>query len=280
MKRIPVAGLLVTAMACALAQQKFGADGIAEYRKMLEDGNPSDLFEARGEELWKKNRGPKNASLEQCDLGKGPGVVKGAFVELPRYFADTKKVQDLESRLLTCRNTGPRRRDAKTPFGFGEQVSIKAWSPMSRRVQQSLNRRAPRRTEDVRAQRKPPYDFSCASCHGEAGKDPMQELPVDFRSRRRRRLRRVACTLEQRRDGHAASPERCYRQQRFLPGYGPMTIALGVCMGVNAKAQSTACHQALTLRPHPRPAALFISSYSTACATPVTLPDYAPRWPR
>jgi sulfur-oxidizing protein SoxA len=29
-------------------------------------------------------------------------VVKGAFVELPRYFADTGKVQDLESRLLTC----------------------------------------------------------------------------------------------------------------------------------------------------------------------------------
>jgi len=68
MKRIPVAGLLVTAMACALAQQKFGADGIAEYRKMLEDGNPSDLFEARGEELWKKKRGPKNASFEQRDL--------------------------------------------------------------------------------------------------------------------------------------------------------------------------------------------------------------------
>jgi sulfur-oxidizing protein SoxA len=32
-------------------------------------------------------------------------VLKGAFVELPRYFADTKKVQDLESRLLTCMET-------------------------------------------------------------------------------------------------------------------------------------------------------------------------------
>jgi sulfur-oxidizing protein SoxA len=56
----------------------------------------------KGEELWKQKRGPRKASLEQCDLGKGPGVVKGAFVELPRYFADTGKVQDLESRLLTC----------------------------------------------------------------------------------------------------------------------------------------------------------------------------------
>ena len=89
----------------ALAQQKSAADGIAEYRKMLEDGNPAELFEAKGEGLWKTRRGPKNATLEQCDLGKGPGKVKGAFVELPRYFADTGRVQDLESRLLTCMET-------------------------------------------------------------------------------------------------------------------------------------------------------------------------------
>jgi sulfur-oxidizing protein SoxA len=60
--------------------QKSSADAIAEYRKMLEDGNPADLFEAKGEALWKQKRGPRNASLEQCDLGKGAGVVKGAFV--------------------------------------------------------------------------------------------------------------------------------------------------------------------------------------------------------
>ena len=67
-----LAGTLVQA-------QKNTADGIAEYRKMLEDGNPADLFEAKGEALWKQKRGPKNATLEACDLGKGAGVVKGAF---------------------------------------------------------------------------------------------------------------------------------------------------------------------------------------------------------
>src|SRR4030095_9354027 len=95
------AGLGVLAATPAPAQ-KSSADAIAEYRKMLEDGNPADLFEAKGEALWKQKRGPKNASLEPCDLGKGPGVVKGAFVELPRHFADSGKVQDLESRLVTC----------------------------------------------------------------------------------------------------------------------------------------------------------------------------------
>ena len=87
------------------AQGVDASKGIEEYRAMLQDGNPAELFEVKGEQLWKQKRGPKNASLEQCDLGKGPGVVKGAFVELPRYFKDTGRVQDLESRLLTCMET-------------------------------------------------------------------------------------------------------------------------------------------------------------------------------
>ena len=85
--------------------QKTSVQSIEEYRAMLQDGNPADLFEAKGEGLWKQKRGPKNTSLEQCDLGKGPGVYKGVFLELPRYFSDTNKVQDLESRLLTCMET-------------------------------------------------------------------------------------------------------------------------------------------------------------------------------
>src|SRR4051812_37352582 len=94
-----------TALATAQQAPKSASQAIDEYRAMLADGNPAELFEAKGEALWTQKRGPKNASLEQCDLGKGPGVVKGAFVELPRYFADTGKVQDLETRLVTCMET-------------------------------------------------------------------------------------------------------------------------------------------------------------------------------
>ncbi|NDF79466.1 MAG: sulfur oxidation c-type cytochrome SoxA, partial [Betaproteobacteria bacterium] len=106
--------------------QKTASQGIDEYRAMLQDGNPADLFEAKGEGLWTQKRGPKNASLEKCDLGKGPGVYKGVFVELPKYFADTGRVQDMESRLLTCMETlqGFNAAEiAKTPFGKGEQVN-------------------------------------------------------------------------------------------------------------------------------------------------------------
>ena len=77
-------GLAVVVLSLPVAAQKTTAEGIAEYRAMLADGNPAELYEAKGEGLWKQARGPKNASLEKCDLGKGPGVVKGAFVELPR----------------------------------------------------------------------------------------------------------------------------------------------------------------------------------------------------
>ena len=44
---------------------KTAAVGIAEYRKMLEDGNPAELFEAKGEDLWKTARGPAQATLQR-----------------------------------------------------------------------------------------------------------------------------------------------------------------------------------------------------------------------
>ena len=128
------ASILAAAAAMALSAmpalaQKTASQGIDEYRAMLQDGNPAELFEAKGEDLWKKARGPKNASLEKCDLGKGPGVVKGVFVELPKYFADTKRMQDLESRLVTCMETLQGFNAAeisKTAFGRGEMANVTA----------------------------------------------------------------------------------------------------------------------------------------------------------
>ena len=73
-----------------------------KFREIMEQDNPAELFEVKGEELWRARRGPKNASLEQCDLGLGPGVVKGAYVQLPRYFADVDRVMDAEARIVHC----------------------------------------------------------------------------------------------------------------------------------------------------------------------------------
>ena len=86
----------------AVAAQNNTLQEIERYRQMLQDGNPAELLVARGEDLWKEKRGPKKASLEQCDLGLGPGVVKGAYAQLPRYFQDTNSVLDFEGRLVHC----------------------------------------------------------------------------------------------------------------------------------------------------------------------------------
>ena len=237
-----------------LAQTKSAADGIAEYRKMLEDGNPADLFEAKGEALWKTKRGPKAQTLEKCDLGKGPGVVKGAFVELPRYFADTARVQDLESRLVTCMETlqGFNAADvAKTAFGSGEMANVTALATFVAASSRGLRFGLPQGHIEEKKSfeigkrafffRGGPMDFSCASCHSVDGQRiRLQDLPnltknpgdgVGFAAWPAYRVSNGQMWSMQLRLND------CFRQQRFpYPGFGSeVTIALGTYMGVNAK---------------------------------------------
>ena len=253
------AGLALAGLCtAAAAQTKSAADGIAEYRKMLEDGNPAELFEAKGEALWKQKRGPKNASLEACDLGQGPGVVKGAFVTLPRWFADTQKVQDLESRLLTCMGTLQGldvAEIAKTPFGRGEQANLEAlaaWIASESRGQRfALPQSHPeeRRFYELGKRaffyRAGPYDFACASCHGKEGQRiRLQDLPL-LTANPGDGIGFAAWPAYRVSSGELWSMQRrlndCYRQQRFpFPGYASdVTVALGVYMGVNAKGAAS-----------------------------------------
>lgn len=238
---------------CAQAQSS-SADAIAQYRAMLADGNPAELFEARGEDLWKQKRGPKNASLEQCDLGKGAGVVKGVFVELPRFFKDTNRVQDLESRLLSCMETlqgFDAKKIAATPFGRDEQKNLEglvAWiSAESRGLKFNLPQEHAAEKQMYAAGKKlfyfrgGPYDFACASCHSEEGKRiRLQDLPalnknpgdgVGFAAWPAYRVSSGELWGMQRRLND------CFRQQRFpYPGYASeVTVALATYMGVNSK---------------------------------------------
>ena len=236
----------------ALAQPTT-ADGIAQYRAMLQDGNPAELFEAKGEGLWKQKRGPKAASLEKCDLGKGPGVVKGVFVELPRHFADTQRVQDLESRLLTCMETlqGFNAAEiANTPFGRGEQNSVTALATWISAESKDMKFNLPQKHEQEKVmfevgkrlffQRGGSHDFSCASCHADDNKRiRLQDLPNLTKNPGAAQgfgawpAYRVSSGqmwgMQQRLND-------CYRQQRFpYPGFGSdATVALGVYLGVNS----------------------------------------------
>lgn len=253
MKLIAGVALCQLAVSGAWAQKSI-TDGIAEYRAMLQDGNPAELYEAKGEDLWKQLRGPKKASLQQCDLGKGPGVVKGAFVELPRYFADSQRVQDLESRLLSCMETlqgFSAAEIAKTPFGKGEQITVTALATWIASESRGMKFNLPQSHAQEKAvyevgkrlffMRSGPHDFGCSTCHNADGKRiRLQDLPN-------------LTTNQGAANGFGAWPayrvsngqmwsmqlrlNDCYRQQRFPePNFGSdATVALGMYLGVTAK---------------------------------------------
>src|SRR3981189_279016 len=204
--RCTLPGMLAVILPCLAPAQQDTQKEIERYRQMLQESNPAELYEARGEELWKTPRGPKKASLEQCDLGLGPGVVKGAYVRLPRYFADTDRVQDAESRLVTCMVTlqGFTTEEAKrNPFS-GTGVPMLTTDPFSGVSQRSVmtdlvawiasesrgmkiapsmshpkERLAYQAGEKLFYYRAGPYDFGCVTCHGEEGKRiRLQNLPT------------------------------------------------------------------------------------------------------
>jgi len=92
-----------TASAPAVEQKDAATLEFEKFRAEMEESNPAELFEMKGEEQWKGKRGPKNVSLaESCDLGQGIGKVEGAYVKMPRYFADADAVMDAERRIVWC----------------------------------------------------------------------------------------------------------------------------------------------------------------------------------
>jgi L-cysteine S-thiosulfotransferase len=189
--QIAASALMLTA--ATVLGQGSAVDEIAKYRAALQDGNPAELWEVRGEGIWKQARGPKKVSLERCDLGQGPGVVKGAYAQLPKYFADADRVMDLETRIVWCMVAlqGYTEADArKNPFGAGNdkksdmEALVAYVTSESRGVKMNVALAHAKEQEAFRLGEKMfffrggPHDFACATCHGEDGKRiRLQDLP-------------------------------------------------------------------------------------------------------
>jgi L-cysteine S-thiosulfotransferase len=226
---------------------------LEKYRQLLQDGNPGDLVSAKGEGMWAARRGPKNVSLEKCDLGQGAGVVKGAYAKMPRYFADTDTVMDFESRLVHC---------MVTLQGFDRAALIK--DPYSREGQSATDLEAltayvvdesrgmpaavpqthPKEVESFKRGEKifyfrgGPYDFSCASCHAvDNQRIRLQDLP---NLNNKAQAQKAFATWPAYRVSQGALRTMqwrvydCFRQQRFpeLKYVSPASVDLITYLGV------------------------------------------------
>ena len=160
-------------------------DPLALGRQMLAEDNPGVLWIERGKTLFHQARGPRNVSLERCDFGAGSGKLEGAATRLPRYFPDTDRVQDLESRLLTCmvELQGLKREDlvgtAISPAASnGSDVEALAIYITSRSNGMKMNVSLTHQKEHdmykageyLFYRRSGQTDFACVQCHGEAKK--------------------------------------------------------------------------------------------------------------
>jgi sulfur-oxidizing protein SoxA len=188
-------GAVIALPSAAQSSSQSGQDAVKEiekYRQALGDGNPAELWEARGEDLWKQKRGPNKVSLEQCDLGLGAGKVKGAYAALPKYFADTDKVEDLESRLVTCMvmlQGFTYVQAKKNPFGGPDVKSdiealVAYITSESRGIKMNVAGTHPKEQEAYEIGRRMffhrggPHDFGCVTCHGaDNTRIRLQDLP-------------------------------------------------------------------------------------------------------
>jgi len=196
-----VGGLCVAMTPAAVLAQSDEVDHakadaeFAKFRAEMEDSNPAELNEMKGEELWKAKRGPKNVSLaESCDMGLGVGKLDGAYVRMPRYFKDADAVMDAERRIVWCmveKQGFDFEKIAKKPFQGGNDHSAPDITNLvmyvaghSRDKKFAVNLKDPKVREmyeigkEVANYRAGPYDFSCNTCHGSDGKRiRMQNLP-------------------------------------------------------------------------------------------------------
>jgi sulfur-oxidizing protein SoxA len=229
---------LSSAFAAAGAYAQTTEQEIQKYREQVGEENPAELWEMRGEALWKEARGAKHVSLERCDIGLGPGVVKGAYTVLPKYFPDTGRVQDLESRLVTCMDKLqgiPPEESKKNHFGNGPKRSVMEAlvayiTSQSRGMPMNVSLSRPEEKEAYEIGKKMffyragPYDFACATCHSHDNlRIRLQDLPNLTQAADAKRAYTTwpgyrVSQGEVRTMQHRLND--CYRQQRFPePGY-------------------------------------------------------------
>jgi L-cysteine S-thiosulfotransferase len=229
-----------------------------KFRAVLEQDNPAELWEVKGEQLWHAPGGPKKASLEKCDLGLGPGVVKGAYAQMPRYFADVDRVMDAEARIVHCMITlqGFTYAElAKAPFSSAtrtpDPVSIVTYvAAQSAGMKLAPSQSHPKEKaayalgKEIFNYGAGPYDFSCSTCHGQEGNKRIRTQTLPNFANPATAIAAVQGWPGYRMTGGVMHSLQwrltdCFRQQRFpKPDYTSETLSLLMTyLTVNASGQ-------------------------------------------
>jgi len=241
-----LAAILFSSLNFAAYAQDASEKEIERYRAMISDpfSNPGFLAVDRGEILWSEKRGTKNVSLEGCDLGLGAGKLEGAFAQMPRFFADSERVMDLEQRLLWCMQNiqGLDTKDVITrrfsgpgkPSDMEDLVAFIANKSSGMRIAVPLKH--PKEQEMAAVgealfyRRGGVMDFSCATCHADEGKRiRLQGLPnLSKAGKQPQETMGTWPTYRVSQSALRTMQHRlwdCYRQQRWpIPEYGSDSI--------------------------------------------------------
>ncbi|MBS0569529.1 MAG: sulfur oxidation c-type cytochrome SoxA [Proteobacteria bacterium] len=232
--------------------QDSAQDPVAEYRAMMGDDNPAVFAEDRGKELWNTAQAGGKTLAATCDLGLGVGKTRGAYAALPRYFKDTGKVQDLEARVVTCLS----RLGADTAtlvgkrFGDGSESELESLTaylveqsrgvPMAVALSHPQERKAYDLGKAIFYYRAGTHDFSCATCHSQAGKRIRLQMLPDLATPEGARAAYTTWPAYRISQGEVRTMEwrlaDCFRQQR-LPEleYGsPAAVALTMFLAKSA----------------------------------------------
>jgi L-cysteine S-thiosulfotransferase len=247
--RIAAACSLSLLASVAVAQKVDPA--VAAYRAALadKDGNPGLLIIDKGEILYKAAAGPKNATLDKCDFGLGPGVIKGAYAQMPRFMPDTQRVEDLETRLLHCMVTlqGKDAAEIKSKRFANEtkNESNTDWEKIvsyiayqSDGMTLAMRKEHPKEQEAIKVgetlyfKSVGPMDFACATCHSKT--DTRIRLQALFNGLEKQQARDVMSSWPTYRVSHNAVRTMQHRMwdchwQMRLPDIdmgSPATVAL------------------------------------------------------
>ena len=85
----------------ARSAQGSTVDEIAKYREALQDGNPAELWEARGEDLWKNAARPGEGVVRAAATWvSDPASSRGRMRSCRAISPTPTRVMDLETRLV------------------------------------------------------------------------------------------------------------------------------------------------------------------------------------